>query len=258
MRYVIIFAIPAHLNKAMDTTFVIQLAAVVLFAACFVHSWRTEGQRLAQQWFLIGYIFSILLISLLVVVGERGQIAYNPNMLVFGAAPSLTVMLFPALLYLAYAIAKRFVDADNLRGMAYMMFATLPWLLLPLDALALNAGWWFFPSESVSFLNGIPFYLPFAWGITGAAFYLMVGRLRRIRFRGNGQFFAMIIAAPLLAGITLVLIALVQVLIDFLANLGGVTILYVVLALLFLLLPLALFLNIPRLTKHNGRIVNRR
>ncbi len=242
----------------MDTTFVIQLVAVVLFAACFVHSWRTEGQRLAQQWFLIGYIFSILLISLLVVVGERGQIAYNPNMLVFGAAPSLTVMLFPALLYLAYLIAKRFVSADNLRGMTYLMFATMPWLMLPLDALALNAGWWFFPSESVSFLNGIPFYLPFAWGVTGAGFYFMVGRLRRIRFRGNGQFFAMIIAAPLLAGITLVLIALVQVIVDFLANLGGTTVLYVALGILFALLPLALFRNTRPSSNVKRQIANRR
>ena len=216
---------------------------MLLFAVCLIYAWRTEGARYAQQWFLIGYIFAILLISLLVVVGERGQIAYNRNMLVFGAAPSLTVMLYPALFYVAYAIAKRFADAENLRAMAFWIFAITPWLFLPLDALALNAGWWFFPSESFAFFNGIPFYLPFAWSISSAAFFLMMGRIRKIRFRGNGQFFAMIIAAPLLAGLLLLLIALVQVSVDFLANLGGMTMLYVVVGILFLLLPLAILVN---------------
>lgn len=230
----------------MDTTFFIQILAVALFAAGFVHSWRTEGQRAAQQWFFIGFLFAVLMASLLVVTQ---QIRYDPNMIVFGAAPSLTVMLFPAVFYLAYVIAKRFVEPTNLRALGYLVFLITPWLMLPLDAVAINAGWWSFPSESHSFLNGIPFYLPPAWGISGAAFVVMIGRIRKIRLRGNGQFFAMIIAVPLLAGLTILLIALVQVIVDTVATFAGVAFLYVVLAVLFLSLPLALFLNIPRLAE---------
>ena len=119
--------------------------------------------------------------------------------------------------------------------------------MLPLDALAINAGWWYFPSDSVSFLNGIPFYLPFAWGVLAATFGLMMGRIRKIRFRGNGQFFAMILAAPLVGALDLLLLMVIQIIVNFLAALGGTILLYIALVVLFSLLPLALFLNIPRL-----------
>lgn len=216
----------------------IQLAAILAFAVCFFYAWRSEGARYAQQWFLIGYLYAVLLVSLLVVIS---QIAYNPAMVVFGAAPSLTVMLFPAVFYLAYAVAKRFAAPTHLRALGFFVLAVTPWLMLPLDALAIQSGWWFFPSESYAFLNGIPFYIPFAWGISSAAFAMMMGRIRKIRFRGNGQFFAMIIAAPLLAGFVLLLIALVQVVVDVLYALGGSPLLYLALALLLFAFPFAAF-----------------
>lgn len=216
----------------------IQLAAILAFAVCFFYAWRSEGARYAQQWFLIGYLYAVLLVSLLVVIS---QIAYNPAMVVFGAAPSLTVMLFPAVFYLAYAVAKRFAAPTPLRALGFFVLAVTPWLMLPLDALAIQSGWWFFPSESYAFLNGIPFYIPFAWGISSAAFAMMMGRIRKIRFRGNGQFFAMIIAAPLLAGFVLLLIALVQVVVDVLYALGGSPLLYLALALLLFAFPFAAF-----------------
>jgi len=228
----------------MDTTFFIQLAAVVLFAACFIHSWRNEGQRSAQQWFLIGYIFAVVIISLLVVTE---QIAYSPNLIVFGAAPSLVAMLFPAIFYIAYRIAKRFVDTTRLWASAYLVFILVPWFMLPLDALAISAGWWYFPTGSTSFLNGVPFYLPWAWGLVAATFGLMMGRIRKIRFRGNGQFFAMILAAPLIAALDWLLVGLIQFVFYFFASVGGITLEYIALAVLYLLLPLALLLNLPRL-----------
>lgn len=241
----------------MDTLFVIQVIAVVLFAACFFYAWRSEGQRYAQQWFLIGYIFAILIISLLVIVGqERGQIAYHPDLIVLGAAPSLLVMIYPALFYISYILAKRMVDATNLRLMAYLIFIITPWLMLPLDLFALNSGWWSFPSESFSFLGGVPFYIPFAWGITAASFFVMVGRIRKIRLRGNGQFYAMILATPLLVGVDFIFIALIQVSINTLAVIGGEFLRYAALAILFLLLPLALFLNIPRIAGRDSRAAN--
>jgi hypothetical protein len=228
----------------VDSTLLVQLFAVVLFSACLFHSWRIEGRRAAQQWFLVGYIFALLLINLLVV---SGQLAYNPAMLVIGAAPSLTIMLFPAVLYLAYSLAGRLTLSTRLRATAYLVFLIVPVFMLPLDATALQLGWWNFPSDSFSFVGGVPFYLPFAWGAAGACFFLVVGRIRKIRFRGSGQFFAMIIAAPLLAIGVFFLIALIQVLVDVLAALGGATALYVLVGLLFGGLPLALVFNFPRL-----------
>jgi len=239
----------------MDSTLFIQFVAVVLFGACLAHSWRTEGQRAAIQWFFIGYIFALLLISLLVVIG---QMAFAPDMIVFGAAPSVTVMLFPAVFYIAYLVAKRYVEPTDLRAMGYLVFLTTPWLMLILDALALGSGWWSYPSESLSFLDGIPFYLPFAWGVAGAGFFLMVGRIRKIRFRGNGQFFALIIATPLLAGLTILLIALIQVLVDTIATIAGLAVMYALLTILFLGLPMAIFFNIPRIRPQPTRIPSRK
>jgi hypothetical protein len=227
-----------------DTTFLAQFLAVVLFAACLWHSWNTDGRRSTWQWFIIGYIFAILFINLLVVIQ---QIAYNAAFPVIGAAPSLLVLFLPSTWYLAYTIAKWFVDENDLRGMTYLMFLLTPALMLPLDAVGVQLSWWFFPTESFDFLNGVPFYIPFAWGVVGASFYFMIGRIRKIRFRGNGQFFAMMIAAPLLAGLVLFFIALVQIIVDTLVALVGTQSLYLLLALLFVALPLALAFNIPRL-----------
>lgn len=231
----------------LDSTLIIQLLALLLFAVCLYHAATTEGPRAAQQWFLVGYVFALLLISLLVITGPVGQIAYHPAMLVFGAAPSLTIMLFPAVFYLAYTFAQTFADVTDLRAMAYLIFLLTPALLLPLDATALHFRWWSFPSDSHAFLNGIPFYLPFAWGLMAATFYLMVGRIRRIRLRGNGQFFAMMVVAPLVVLLDMVLIAILQVSVNVLWQVGGAMVLYGALALLFFVLPLGLMFNLPRL-----------
>lgn len=239
----------------MDTIFLIQLAAVIAFAVCFIHSWRTEGPRSAQQWFLVGYLFALLFLSLFIVIR---QIAFNADMVVFGAAPSLTVMLYPAAFYLAYAVAKRFVEPTNLRAMAYLVFLLTPWFLVPLDVIALSQHWWSFPTESVAMPDLLPFYIPFAWGVLGAAFFLLVGRIREIRFRGNGQLFAMIIGTPLLAAVMLLLVAVVQVIVNQLGAVGGDTLLYVLLALYVLLLPLALVFNIPHIGDRGSRIAYRK
>jgi hypothetical protein len=226
-----------------DTTLVAQFLAVALFVACFYHSWNTEGRRSAQQWFFIGYIFFLLLLSLLVVIG---QVSFYPAFLTLGAAPSVWVMIYPALFYLAYTLAKFLADEHDLRGMSYLMFLLAPALLLPVDATGVQMGWWTYPSDSLAFLNGVPFYVPFAWGVIGAAFMYMFGRIRKIRFRGSGQLFALMLAAPLLDGLSIALIALVQVLVDALAAFLGVGVLYGLLIVLFVVLPLALAFRLSR------------
>ena len=226
-----------------DTTFIAQFLAVVAFAACVFHAWNAEGRRHTQQWFFISYIFFVLLVSLLVV---SQQIIYNPAFLVLGAAPSLLIMMYPALLYLAFRTAKYFVAESDLRGMTLYVFLVTPALMLPLDVTAIQLRWWVYSSESFAFLNGVPFYLPFAWALTGGTFMYMMGRIRRIRFRGSGQLFAMMIAAPLLSGLMIVLIALTQVIVDLLFGLGGATLLYVLLGVVYLALPAFLILRAPR------------
>src|SRR6476469_1390427 len=116
----------------MDTSLIIQFIALMLFTACLANSWRTEGQRAATQRFFIGYLFAVLLVTLLGVIQ---QIAYSETLIVFGAAPSLTVILFLALFYIVYVIAGHFVDPTDLRAMTYMMLIITPWLFLPFDAL---------------------------------------------------------------------------------------------------------------------------
>lgn len=234
-----------------DTTWAAQFLAIALFAACLFHAWNTEGRRAAQQWFLIGYLFALLLVNLLVVIE---QIAYNLALVVIGAAPSLVIMFYPALWYLAYTLAKFFVDENDLRRRVYVMFLLTPALFLPLDAAALQLGWWAFPSGSSSFLNGVPFYLPFAWGAAAAMFMFMVGRIRLIRLRGSGQFFAMVIATPLVAALALAAIAVIQVIVNTLAVFGGAGLLYGMLSVLFLVLPLGLVWRFPRSRKagHSG------
>ncbi len=227
-----------------DTTLVAQFLAVAVFGACVFYAWNADGRRNTQQWFFISYIFFLLLISLLVVMQ---QIVYNPGFLVFGAAPSLLVMLYPAFMYLAFCLAKMLVAETDVRGMSVWMFLLMPALMLPLDVTGIQLQWWAFPSDSYAFLNGVPFYLPFAWGITAGTFMYMMGRIRKIRFRGSGQLFAMMIAAPLLDGILILLIALAQVVVDWLYALGGANALYMVLSVVFVGLPIALFLRqLPR------------
>ena len=238
----------------VDSIWVIQALALASFGVSLLHSWNREGRRAAQQWFLIGYIYVLLLVNLLVVTE---QVAYSSAMLVIGAAPSLTIMLYPAVFYAVYAVAKQFADPGDLRAMAYLVFLLAAGTVVPLDALAIALGWWAFPSESLTFWNGVPFYVPFAWGIAAAAFYVMIGRIRKIKFRGNGQLFAMMIATPLLAGMAFALIALVQVVVNALAVVGDF-VLYGLLVLIYLALLAAFLLNLPRLRKSSPPLADRK
>lgn len=228
----------------MDTTVFIQSIALFFFGVCFYDAYKTDGARAAQQWFIVGYLYALLRENLLVGLN---QIQYSASMIFFGGAPSLTSLLIPALLYVAYVIARRFANPDRLGSLAYLMFLILPVLFLPLDAAALEFQWWSYPSESQTFLNGIPYYVPFAWGISAALFYLFVGRIRKIRFRGNGQLFLMIVVIPILVIINVLLIAVLQLAVSIAFGLGGTGLLDAALGILFLALPLALVVNLPRL-----------
>ena len=192
----------------------IELLAVAFFGACLYHSWRTEGQQYAQQWFAAGYYFALLGQVLSV---QFGVISYSDQLTKFGSAPALASLLIPALLYMAYALA-RWTNSDNdSRRMYLTMFLLTPALALPIDATALQFDWWSWPSGSISFLNGIPYFVPLAWGLTGTLFYAFIRFVRRIRFTGNGQLFALILGTPVITGIDLLLIALAQVVVGLLS-----------------------------------------
>lgn len=221
----------------------IQFLAVGLFAACLYHSWRTEGRKYAQQWFLGGYLFALL--QELVLVQAR-LVSYSDRMLQFGSAPTLTSLLIPSLVYIAYVMARSLSPAEQARPMIYTIFLLTPALALPLDATALQFDWWSFPSTSPQFLNGVPYFMPLAWGLSGALFYAYVRFVRGIRFRGSGQLFAIILGAPFLAGVSVVLIVLTQLVVTLLGLIQNDLLLAVLMGVLLLALPVALVFGIPQ------------
>lgn len=214
----------------------IQLLAVLLFAACIYHSWHTEGRRQAQQWFGVGYLFALLYQVLLV---QLGVISYSDQMLQFGSAPTLTSLFLPAVFYVAYLIAHRINPADQARPMIVLIFLLTPALTLPVDATALGFDWWSFPSQSRSFLVGVPYFVPLSWGLVGALFYAFVRFVRRIRFRGNGQLYALILATPLVAGLGLLLVLFSQVTVALLALVPDDLLLKGLMAVVLIALPIA-------------------
>ncbi len=224
---------------------IIQMLAALAFLACAYHASQVEGQRRAQQWFLIGYLFAIMREILLI---QFGVIAYSDQMLQFGSAPSVTTMLIPALFYISYSVAQKLEASDSPRAMMLLMFALTPALALPLDVTALHFQWWNFPSESRAFLNGVPYFVPLSWGLTAALFYWFMQRIRRIRLRGAGQFFAMLLATPLLAVVNVPLIALAQIFVGALALAPEDLLLNALLAILFIALPLSILLRARRRT----------
>jgi hypothetical protein len=221
----------------------IQLLAVALFAACLYHSWQAEGRRYAQQWFAIGYLFALLHQVLLV---QLGVVSYSDRVLQFGSAPTLTSLLLPALFYVAYVLAHRMNPADHARPMLGLIFLITPALALPVDATALSFDWWSFPSQSRSFLNGIPYFMPLSWGFTGALFYAFIQFVRRIRLRGSGQLFALILVTPLMAGLSILLVLFAQFVVASVGLLQSDLPLNILMGVLLLALPVIFAVFLPR------------
>lgn len=222
----------------------IQFLAVLLFAACMYHSLHNEGRHLAQQWFGVGYLFALLYQVLLV---QFGVISYSDQMVQFGSAPTLTSLLLPALFYVAYFIARQMNPGDQVRPMILLIFLLTPALALPVDATALGFDWWSFPSQSRSFLDGVPYFVPLGWGLVGALFYSFIRLVRRIRLRGNGQLYALILGTPLMAGVSLLLVLVSQLVVAVLGLAPSDLLLNGLMALLLLALPIALATWQPRL-----------
>jgi hypothetical protein len=156
------------------------------------------------------------------------------------------------LFYVAYMSATRLTEQHDTRRLAFLMFLLTPALALPVDVTALQFHWWWYPSGSRAFLNGVPYFVPLAWGISGALFYWFMQRVRRIPLRGNGQLFALVAAVPLVAGVDVLLIGLGQLLIAGLALVPGDVLLNASLAILLLLLPLLSLIGIPPLEKRRS------
>jgi hypothetical protein len=214
----------------------VEIIAVLACALCFYHSWQAEGSSYAQQWFAGGYYFALLSQVLLV---QFGVISYSDQFVKFGSAPAVESLLIPAVLYVSYITAQRLIPSGEPRLMVLLMFLLTAALMLPIDATALEFDWWSFPSGSVSFLNGIPYFAPVAWGLMGALFYGLIRFVRRIRFRGNGQLFALILGTPLVAGINLLLFAAAQIVIGILGLAPENILLDSLMALVLILLPLS-------------------
>jgi hypothetical protein len=221
----------------------IQLLAVALFAVCLYHSWKNEGKKHAQQWFAVGYLFALFY---QVVLVQFGVISYSDRILQFGGAPTLISLLLPALFYISYVVAARMNPANRTGPMLLLIFLLTPALVLPIDATALAFDWWSFPSQSRSFLNGIPYYVPLSWGFIGVLYYAFFRFVRRIRFRGSGQLFALVLGTPLMTGVGLLFVVVAQVIVALLGLVQSDLLLNILLGMLFLVFPIALMFSLPR------------
>jgi hypothetical protein len=155
-------------------------------------------------------------------------------------------LLLPSLFYVAYIVARGMEPGDQARPMLYWIFLITPALALPIDATALVFDWWSFPSQSRTFLVGIPYFMPLGWGFTGALFYGFIRFVRRIHFRGSGQLFALILGTPLVAGLSFLLVTLAQFVVVALGLAGGDSLLIALMGVMFLALPLSALVNLPQ------------
>lgn len=221
----------------------IQLFSVLIFAVCFYHSWRNEGKSFAQQWFGIGYLFALLY---QVVLVQLGVISYSDRILQFGSAPTLVSLLLPAIYYVSFTGALRLTSGNQLTRALLTASFLAPALSLPVEATALAFDWWSFPSQSRTFLDGVPFFVPISWGFSAALFCAFILGVRRIRLRGSGQLFALVLGTPLMTGIALLLVVLSQVIVAIVGSIPGDAPLNLLLASLLLAYPIALAVGLQR------------
>lgn len=222
---------------------VIQLLAVALFAACLYHAWRSEGQEFAQQWFGIGYLF-VLLHEILLV--QLRVVSYSDRMLQFGSAPTLISLIYPAFFYIAFSVARFLTPENQVKALLLSTILLIPAITLPLDATALGFDWWSFPSQSRTFMDGVPYFMPLSWGLNGALFCGFFIVVRRIRLKGSGQLFALLLGAPLVAGMSLILVLSAQVVVTLLALFQSDLLLQVAMGILLISPPLVYAFRLPR------------
>jgi hypothetical protein len=223
-----------------------EVLAILIFLVCLWHAWNYEGRAFAQQWFFTGYIFALVRENLF---ASFQNISYADGILRFGSAPAALAMNFASFSYLAYAMARGLVKSESdWRGIAWRMFILVSAITLPLEFVATSFGWWNYPLSDplYLFLGHLPYFVPFAWGASAALFYLVIARVRRIRFRGNGQFYALITTSPVIGVLGFPVHILVEFLVGLTISSGLSAIWSTLLALIWLVLPVIQLARAPQ------------
>jgi hypothetical protein len=186
-------------------TSIIEFTAIVLIVVAFWHAAKFYGLAFAQQWFIAGYLAAILRETIQQVM--FGIYFFPPDAARIGAAPALITLLPPALFYVAYQFALRFIPLQSplnkgggegfwrITGLVFVIAASIG---LPLEVTAVQAHWWAYETPARA-LFGAPFFAPFVWGGGAAIFYATFAKVAASPLPARGKLYAMITLAPVIA-----------------------------------------------------------
>lgn len=96
------------------------------------------------------------------------------------------------------------------------------------------------------------YFMPLSWACTGALFYGFIRFVRGIRLRGSGQLFALVLGAPLIAGVSLLLVLLAQFVVALVGLAQSDLPLNVLIVGLLIALPIAFAIREPRGKSETG------
>ncbi len=177
--------------------FTIELIAVLLFIGCVWHAQRYAGRAFAEQWFIAAYLYAIIRETINQVALQT--YGYAPQVLYLGAAPALICLLWGSVFYLAYQFARRLSPTDNGLAMLGLLFVITASFALPLEATAVQLGWWNYAHVAHGVLGGLPLSVPIIWGGAAVIFYGVFSRVSRSALPERGRLYALVTLAPVIA-----------------------------------------------------------
>ncbi len=191
-------------------TSIIELTSLILFIGCFWHAARYNDRAFAQQWFVAGYLSTILRETIMQVA--FGVYLFAPTILRIGAAPALVTLLSPCLFYIALNFAQRLSSSNDLRKVLGLIFLIAASIALPIEATAIQASWWVYQTSSRVIFGGMPLFAPLIWGGGAVIFYAAFARVRATKLPDRGRLYAMISLSPVIAAVQVIYVLMLGVL----------------------------------------------
>lgn len=190
---------------------IIELTSLILFVGCFWHAAHYNDRAFAQQWFVAGYLSSILRETIMQVA--FGVYLFAPTVLRIGAAPALITLLLPSITYIALNFSQRFMSVIDPRKAIGLIFLIASSIALPIEATAVQANWWDYQTASRAVFGTMPLFAPLIWGGGAVIFYAAFARVRATNLPDRGKLYAMITLSPVIAAAQVIYILLLGVLI---------------------------------------------
>jgi hypothetical protein len=187
-------------------TSIIEFIALVWLIGGVWHAMRWEPKAFARQWFIPAYLAALTRETLNQVIFQ--VYIFAPAVMRLGNTPALLTLLTGGAAYIAYAFAKRWIDPNRVGAMTGLVFLIVASLALPIEATAAQLRWWIYTTEPVTVLGGVPVFAPLAWGGSAAIFYVVFWRINQARLVGQGKFYAMVAASPIIAVAQMLLVIL--------------------------------------------------